>query len=365
LTKKIDLRRIKLKQDERDIILATDVFHDKVLVAPAGTILNAKVKESLLGHGIEIVRVYDLDQYRLSMDESDFLSEVMTVTEEQKENFIGFVQDYEQMETHISETLDAVRAGKAIDTQHAFDITNGMITNARCKGDVFSYLHFMKEYDNQTATHSNNVALLSNIFGRWMRLPDDKLEILTLGGVLHDIGKMGIDHDILNKPGKLTDEEYEIVKSHAEKGYHLLMKYKLPEDAVLCALSHHEKIDGTGYPNGLVGDEINFYAKCIAIIDIFDAMTNHRSHRERRCPFSVIRQMEMGMFGSLDTELLLIFLKNIAENYLDAWVLLSDGTTAQVVFIHPRDISRPIVKTDADVYIDLSKHREMKIMSLK
>jgi HD-GYP domain-containing protein (c-di-GMP phosphodiesterase class II) len=144
-----------------------------------------------------------------------------------------------------------------------------------------------------------------------------------------------------------------------------LKKYDLPKGAVTCALSHHEKVDGTGYPHGLKGEKISFYAKCIAIIDIFDAMTSTRVYRVKRCPFDVIRQLEQGMYGDLDTELLLVFLKNIAENYLGAWVQLSDKATAQVVFIHPADISRPIVRTQNDKFLDLSKQRNLKIVSLK
>jgi HD-GYP domain-containing protein (c-di-GMP phosphodiesterase class II) len=203
MTKRLHLRRTKFKKDEKDYILASDVYSDSILIVPAGTVFNEKIRDVVLGHGIEIVRVYDLDKMRGKAIETDgasgnFQPEILSVPEERREEFNEFVRDYEQMEEDISETLQAVRTGNPINVQRAFDITNNMIVNTKCKSDVFFYMHFMKEFDDHTASHSNNVGILSNIFGRWLKLPSDELVTLTIGGVMHDIGKTVIVTSLTN-----------------------------------------------------------------------------------------------------------------------------------------------------------------------
>ena len=114
--------------------------------------------------------------------------------------------------------------------------------------------------------------------------------------MLHDIGKLKIDPKILNKKGKLTDEEFEEIKKHPVLGYEIVKDMDLPEKIKEAVLMHHEKINGTGYPSGLKGEEISNYAKIVSICDIYDAMTSTRTYRKRFCPFQVIRNFERQNF---------------------------------------------------------------------
>jgi putative nucleotidyltransferase with HDIG domain len=223
----------------------------------------------------------------------------------------------------------------------------------------------MQGHDVHTFSHSNNVAMLANVFGNWLGLSQNDLMTLTIGGMFHDVGKTEIPNEIITKPAKLTDSEYAIIKTHPLEGFEMLRKIDLPKEVTFCALEHHEKIDGTGYPNSKKGDSINYNSKIIAICDIYEAMTAKRVYRDKICPFEVIKSFESGMYGALDTELLLIFLKKIAENYLNAWVDLSNGTSAKIMFIHPAKIAQPIVQTEDEKFIDLAERTDIKILKIK
>jgi HD-GYP domain-containing protein (c-di-GMP phosphodiesterase class II) len=181
---------------------------------------------------------------------------------------------------------------------------------------------------------------------------------------LHDIGKTKIPIEVLNKKGRLTDEEFAVIKTHTTLGYRILEKHNIPQSIKLAALSHHEKINGKGYPLGMAEDKIDALAKIVSICDIYDAMTANRIYRPKLCPFEVIRTFERSVYGELDTEYLLIFLKNIATTYLDCPVKLSDGRAATVIFINKLNLSRPIVRLDNGEMLDLSQTDDIVIAEM-
>jgi putative nucleotidyltransferase with HDIG domain len=360
--KKIDLTKLKIDDNLSRLRLAANIYSKiGILIAPKNTRLDVYVIDIILKHGRTLVTVWQADK----LADKDFVDKTREAVETDKElSFQKFQIEYKEADKQINEVLDAVRTGRPIDIDKTYEITNTMIENMNNKSDIFVFMNRIRNYDIGTAGHSNHVALISNVFGRWLGLPKDELALMTVGGVLHDAGKCEIPQYIINKPGKLTKVEYDIVKSHAEKGYQMLKDRDMPKDAIMCVYSHHERSDGSGYPLGLRGDEINFAARAVAIVDIFEAMTTNRPYRDAMCPFDVIRTLEVGMYGDLDTELLLVFLKNIAQNYVGGNVVLSDGSEGKVVFINPNNITRPIIQTFDDKFIDLSEKSNVKIVSV-
>jgi HD-GYP domain-containing protein (c-di-GMP phosphodiesterase class II) len=197
-----------------------------------------------------------------------------------------------------------------------------------------------------------------------MGMREEESILLTAAGILHDIGKTRTPPEILNKQGKLTDEEFEEMKRHVVYGYRILENQSIPQDVKLGALMHHEKIDGMGYPMGLKGGRINRFAKIISICDIYDAMTANRVYRGKICPFDVIRTFERRVYGELDTECLLVFLRNIAYSFVGTWVKLNDGRVAEVLFINSSNLSKPIVRVENGDLIDLSTNNDLIIASV-
>lgn len=229
---------------------------------------------------------------------------------------------------------------------------------------LFDLLHCMKSIDDSVYAHSINVALISRAIGKWLKLPREKLDELTIAGLLHDIGKAEIPDEILNKSGKLTDEEFDLIKSHALKGSKLLKKAGFNSNIQFAALQHHERSDGSGYPRGLEADEISDFASIIAIADVYDAMTSARSYRKPKCAFQVIAAFEDEGLQKYNTKYILTFLERIANAYQNSMVILSDGRRGKVVYINKNRLSRPIVQVDNDTMIDLSRERDLMITSV-
>ena len=168
-------------------------------------------------------------------------------------------------------------------------------------------------HDTYTFAHSVNVAILSALLGVLQKLPKEDLLKLTLGGLLHDLGKITVPHEILTKPGHLSDDEWSLMQGHPDAGRQRLKKM-FPNDILLStiALQHHEHIDGSGYPNHLQGEQIHRYARIVAIADVYDALTSVRPYKRAYTPSVAHRIMTTCSPGHFDLELLQLFFDNVA-----------------------------------------------------
>ena len=173
--------------------------------------------------------------------------------------------------------VDALRK-KNIDAtlQVAKDIVGQILTSDTISLDMVD----LRTFDDYTYRHSVNVAVLSTIIGMGMGLSQEELNDVCIGAIFHDMGKLMIDTDIINKPGKLTDEEFDLIKIHPVTGYHILKDISDHVDMAIAAKYHHERYDGKGYPNGLLGENIPEMARILAVADSYDAMTSNRSYRK-------------------------------------------------------------------------------------
>lgn len=186
----------------------------------------------------------------------------------------------------------------------------------------------LKTKDDYTYLHSVAVCTLMICVGRRRGLSKEEIRDLGLAGLLHDVGKVGIPDDVLNKPGRLTDPEFDIVRNHPEHGYRILAKSgEISETALDVCRHHHEKMDGTGYPHGLAAEEISIAARLGAVCDVFDALTSRRAYKAPWTPQRALTRM-WGWEGHFDRELmadLMIALHIFAEGLL---VRLSDDRLA-------------------------------------
>jgi len=158
--------------------------------------------------------------------------------------------------------------------------------------------------DYYTYTHSVNVGLYCLAYGVKTRMGENDIKYLGLSGMLHDVGKSKIEANLLNKNGKLTEEEFEVIKSHSSHGEKMLETMRCyPTCVVQVAGQHHEKYDGNGYPDGLVGEEITYFARICKVTDIYDALTTHRSYKKALTPFGALTVMRKQMQDEFDLEI--------------------------------------------------------------
>lgn len=233
--------------------------------------------------------------------------------------------------------------------------TNSLLRPGQTTIDFFDMLHNLRSVDDSIYVHSLNVALIARMIGKWLKLNAEDLETLTIAGLLHDIGKSLIPDDLLNKQGRLTDEEYDLLCQHAKLGYDLLKPLPLDSRIKKAALMHHERCDGSGYPEKSTTDDIDDFAHIIAIADVYDAMTAARTYRAPLSPFQVIAEFEKDGLQKYKPKYILTFLEHIASTYQNNHVLLSDGRAADIVLLNKHHLSKPLVRLDNGECIDLSR----------
>ncbi|SFJ43303.1 HDIG domain-containing protein [Paenibacillus sp. UNC496MF] len=235
------------------------------------------------------------------------------------------------------------------------------VMRAASHPNVFELFEAVKAQGDYTYEHNIGVGVLAAMIGRWLDLGEADLTTLTVAATLHDIGKVKIPDDILNKPGKLTPDEYELVKKHTLYGYEMLKKTEgVSYRAALAALQHHEREDGSGYPLGLTADHIDPFSKIVAAADIFHAMSSDRPYHKALPFYEVLRQLREGYFGQLDPQIISVFLENVTTRLVGQQVLLTDGRIGEVVYINPHDEEAPLVRIGGE-FVDLSCKRSLMI----
>lgn len=183
--------------------------------------------------------------------------------------------------------------------------------------ETLNLLYRLKQTHPHTFRHSINVSNYARLLGEKIGLDTKDIENLQVAGLLHDIGKLKIPRSILNKPGKLTDEEYEEMKKHSEYSIELLKKAGFTDEELLRVIkSHHERLDGRGYPAGLTKKQIPFLSKIISIADSYDAMNQKRCYRERQDLGFIREQFISGEGKQFDSRLTSVFLSFLDEEYI-------------------------------------------------
>lgn len=204
-------------------------------------------------------------------------------------------------------------------------------------------------------------ALTSYVIAKWCKLPSKDWVQVALAGLLHNIGNSKIDQSLLLSPDRLSVTDEEEVRKHTTYGYNILKQVTAINDGVkLTALQHHEKIDGTGYPLKLVGEQIHIYARIVAVADIFHAMTLEKPYREAQSPYQVLEQILQESFGKLDPKIVQVFIHKSTQFHHGTTVRLSDGRRGSIIFTDRNHPTRPMVSIDENI-ISLVEERHLYI----
>lgn len=208
--------------------------------------------------------------------------------------------------------LDDIRLGGALDAGQAKETVDACVQSVLRHPDALLWMSRIREESEYTSEHCLNVCILAITFGRHLGFDAQDLEKIGLCGLLHDVGKMRVPHDILNKPGKLDDKEYSLMKSHTVHGRNLLLAANsIYSGAIDVAYSHHEKVDGTGYPRKISAAGISKFAKIIAIVDAYDAMTANRCYSRAVTSTEALKRIYKDRGKHFDEILAIQFIKAI------------------------------------------------------
>ena len=301
-----------------------------------------KIKHLQASYGSLFMESHDYED--VSMQSEHFVKNLESV--EFETNYTDLKNTTNNMLDQISET-DTVPQKISQDTTKAIQEKIIKVDTAV----IFQLLNNVRSVDEYLYTHSANVAFLNGLMAKWLGMSKTESSALISGGLLHDIGKLKMPDEILNKPGKLTPEEFEVIKKHPVYSYDILLNSGETNPIILTAArNHHEKVNGSGYPDGLVYDDISIPARITAISDVYDAMITRRVYKAPHSPFEILEEFAKGSFINLDMELVKVFLEHMPNELLGKSVLLSNGSIAEIMFIDENNLSHPIVKVGTDVF---------------
>lgn len=271
--------------------------------------------------------------------------------------------------------LEDVRLGKAVDVYSSGLLVEDIISSVTRNSDALVGLSKLRVFDEYTFTHSVNVAVLTVVFGRFLGKTDDELKALGMAGLFHDIGKQLIPDAVLNKPGKLTDEEFIVMKQHPLLGFKHLYeqagaKKNVETVVVRGIVEHHEKYNGTGYPRGLTGSAISEVGRIIAVADVYDALSSRRVYKAPMAPHKALGLMYSMRGKEFYPGYVERFIKCLGIYPVGTTVLLNTGHVAVVSASNPKAPMQPTVVVVrgpsgrlSPRYLDLSDQLELRIES--
>lgn len=355
------MRRITARQLIPGMVVGEDIFsYSNQLLIPKGTVLTDSAITILEMYDIISIRIEDAPLTKTDNGITDPLSVRMKNRAEYKK----FKKKYELEVDYFKQYITrAIEKKQVINIDDLLDRTLELSESLQSTSEVIDILHCMREYDDLTYAHSINVALICNVASKWLDMSDEDVRMATSCGLLHDIGKIQIPKRILNKPSKLTADEFAIIKKHPVTGYQLLHQQSMHVHICNAALMHHERCDGTGYPLGITETQIDRFAKLVAIADVYDAMTAARVYRGPLCPFTVIDLFEKEGLQQYDPRYIMTFLENVVNTYIQNRCRLSNGQEGDIIYINKERLSRPMIQCGEE-YINLTTRTDLSIECL-
>ena len=231
-----------------------------------------------------------------------------------------------------------------------------------------SMIYTMNQDGDYNIHHCVHLAILSGLMAKWMGLVGMDRQNLVLAGLFLDIGKQFIEKDLLEKKGRLTEEEFDILKNHVVDSFKLLEGSELSgrTDLMNGVIQHHERNDGSGYPSGLEADQISTFGKVLAVLDSYDAMASSRTYAEKRSPFEVFKILYADVLdGKLDSEYAVLFMRKLNAALNGCWLRLSDGTAGRIVYIdESRVTAMPVVQLTDGGFIDLNTVKDISVVEI-
>lgn len=344
------IKWVETKECRAEDILAEDIVDE------SGTVI-AKKYTSLNNYILSILHYFGISRVKILCNQTGFEFDEHQSYEQMKEEYKENIQG-------IKEVICSLVSENNLDMDKINSIVNSACGYLDDTYNIVKVLNEERHYDEYTYTHSINVAIYAMLIGKWMKLGQEDIQNLVIAGLLHDVGKIKIPYKVLNKTGKLTDAEFALIRKHPEMGYDILLEQRAAsEDICQAVLLHHERMDGSGYPYHIKGEEICLYARIVAVADVYDAITTNRVYKNKRTPFEAFEIIRSEEIKNMDLNIVNIFITNISIHYVGMNVLLNTGEVGKIVYIPPQCVSNPIVDLNHK-YIDFSKYQEKNIVEV-
>jgi len=323
------LRLINIEQVTDDMCLAKPIYQrdGSNILLNTGCSNLTFYKDKLSDLGVHYI--YVEDEYSAGIEINDVITDITRINSKRI----------------VCDVLDSITKGRDINIQQVKNAVENMIEEILQNSNVLIGLSDVRTNDEYTFSHSVNVAVLALVLGNALGYDKSQLQKLGVGALLHDIGKAKIPNEILNKPGRLTREECRVIKEHSQLGFDAVKNdWELSPLSRTIILSHHEKLDGSGYPRAVKGDEIHEFAKIVAICDVFDALTADRCYSPKWPVYQAIEYLQAYAGTQFDEMLSEKFIEHIAAYPNGAFVKLSDLRRGIVFAQNLSKPTRPVIR---------------------
>ncbi|MBP7654568.1 HD-GYP domain-containing protein [Candidatus Dependentiae bacterium] len=339
--------------------LARPVYNSEAnILLNKNSVLSEKYIERIKNIGVRTIFIED------EISDGIFINDV--ICEENRVEAVKFIRK-------LLKFCEAVKEPHKIklDLDNLFAIVKKLVDDLWLnKSKVFTPSIDVKNAENYTAAHSVNTAIISMVIGLGLQWTKEDIIELGIGAILHDVGKTKIPNSILDKPGRLTNEEYDIIKTHSEHGYKILKNIQnLSEDILFVSWQHHEKVNGQGYPEGLTEKDILENAKIVALADVFDALTSDRVYKNRM-PADMAIKIILGASGSHFSSIYTSVFDNYAQMYPPGSIVqLTNGMLGIVLSYKNKTNYKLRIFTDENkkkldtfLIMDMSKEKKLRII---
>ncbi|HJV31482.1 MAG TPA: HD-GYP domain-containing protein [Bacillales bacterium] len=349
------MRLVKTNTISQGTYLGKAIYNDKgKILLNEGVKLEQKLLKRLIEMGIHYIYVKDKKTEDIEIQDpipAKLRNKAMNAIEK---NFLEL-----QSGRFSSNSVILEKATKGLT-----ELIHEIVYEIKNNKDLLVLLADVYAYDHYIFTHSLNVTMYSLAIGVKLHLTEKELETLGLGAILHDVGKMKISQQILLKPDRLTKDEYEEIKKHAEEGFQILRKISnIPLIVAHCAYQHHERLNGSGYPRGIKGKEIHFFGKIIAVADVYDAVTSNRVYRDAMLPHEGLEVLYAGSGTLYDQKIIEAFRDAVAVYPSGITVKLNDSRKGIVCRQNIGVSDRPVIRIieENGIEIDCPYELDLKI----
>ncbi|MFC2742847.1 HD-GYP domain-containing protein [uncultured Selenomonas sp.] len=366
-----------------DMLIGRTVYEGDtdVVLIEGGTVLNREMINLLKEK--EVASVYVDEDSILSAVQKEKAAKVERAAEEKEPLFnIAVLPErdalvdtkYEENYKFVYGEMEKLFADAALTGKLNMDILQPVMASSRLRdlykegATAVSMIYSMNQEGDYNIHHCVHLAILGGLMAKWMHLSGIDRQNLVLAGLFLDIGKQFIPHEILEKKGKLTDEEFDLMKNHVVDSFKLVEGSPLAgrSDLMNGIIQHHERSDGSGYPSALQGEQISTFGRVLAVLDSYDAMASSRAYAQKRAPFEVFKVLYADVLdGKLDSEYAVLFMRKLNAALNGCWLRLSDGTAGRIVYIdESRVTAMPVVQLDSGGFLDLNTVKDITVVEI-
>jgi len=366
-----------------DMLIGRTVYEGDtdVVLIEGGTVLNREMINLLKEK--EVASVYVDEDSILSAVQKEKAAKVERAAEEKEPLFnIAVLPErdalvdtkYEENYKFVYGEMEKLFADAALTGKLNMDILQPVMASSRLRdlykegATAVSMIYSMNQEGDYNIHHCVHLAILGGLMAKWMHLSGIDRQNLVLAGLFLDIGKQFIPHEILEKKGKLTDEEFDLMKNHVVDSFKLVEGSPLAgrSDLMNGIIQHHERSDGSGYPSALQGEQISTFGRVLAVLDSYDAMASSRAYAQKRAPFEVFKVLYADVLdGKIDSEYAVLFMRKLNAALNGCWLRLSDGTAGRIVYIdESRVTAMPVVQLDSGGFLDLNTVKDITVVEI-